>query len=593
MQVTVVSPTHAIIFDKVEHNYVSIGGHPAWGMLYDLNTDETWPFLLESNSFCASGLFLSNGMLISVGRNPAAHPDRGAVSQPQWELRHAGHGDRDARQTVVPHRSADHGWLCAHLLRGDGERVHEQHQPSMSFFPSKPTSPIKFDVPFLNRTLNANLFVHALSLPGQRAFIISNTQSTFFNWGASLPQEELLAHTFLGSNLTVTAPLDAGMYPPGPGYGTHRRHDGGVLVRETWRPAGQISDNAPSTQRLRTSATPPSGPVTPNHSMPVPVNVIDTDASGSLEMCSVEFTALASILTIQFPVNVIALLVSLNACVPSGARNGRNAVGTHIRERPPTLESLELVSVEDVSPNLLMEHRLKTDICAMCRIQVINVSVHLTNGDCFVIGHVYQYHENSKYCSAHKPSPNHAVDICLLHIMPALRGVFEESDADVCATGRDVTIFINDDRMQLGLSSQLLPPAKRLARQAFYAQHGVGWVMCPKHHSPPSRPRPRQAPCPHPRTAALKASNMNYGLALSLKVGKFVLQLVEEQERERVQRAIAAGESGVGVAAAGAGVGASLNSAHSGATALTTTTTSSALTAADVELDIEETFEEN
>ncbi|KAF8522004.1 hypothetical protein JB92DRAFT_2827666 [Gautieria morchelliformis] len=339
MQVTVVSPMHAIIFDKVEHNYVSIGGHPAWGMLYDLNTDETWPFLLESNSFCASGLFLSNGMLISVGGNPAAVIDtlNDAYHDVSTGCRASGwwsrHGERDAHQTVVPHRSADHGWLCAHLLRGDGERVHEQHQPSMSFFPSKPTSPIKFDVPFLNRTLNANLFVHALSLPGQRAFIISNTQSTFFNWGASLPQEEPLAHTFLGGNLTVTAPPDAGMYPPGPGYsGTHRSHDGGVLFRETWRPAGQISDNAPSTQRLRTSATPPSGPVTPNHSMPVPVNVIDTDASGSLKMCSVEFTALASILPIQFPVNVIALLVSLNACVPSGARNGRNAVGTHIRE---------------------------------------------------------------------------------------------------------------------------------------------------------------------------------------------------------------------------------------------------------------------
>ncbi|KAF8485692.1 hypothetical protein JB92DRAFT_3131057 [Gautieria morchelliformis] len=236
MQVTVVSPTHAIIFDKVEHNYVSIGGHPPWGMLYDLNMDESWPFLLESNSFCASGLFLSNGMLISVGGNPAAvidtsndayhhvnklqsirivelclSPDGNCVVQ---EMVNA-----NARQTVVPHCSADHGWLCAHLLGGDGERVHEQHQPSVSFFPSKPTSPIKFNVPFLNRTLNANLFVHALSLPGQQAFIISNTQSIFFNWGASPPQEEPLAHAFPGSNLTVTVPPDAGMYPPGPGYG--------------------------------------------------------------------------------------------------------------------------------------------------------------------------------------------------------------------------------------------------------------------------------------------------------------------------------------------------------------------------------------
>ncbi|KAF8516352.1 hypothetical protein JB92DRAFT_2910580 [Gautieria morchelliformis] len=57
--------------------------------------------------------------------------------------------------------------------------------------------------------------------------------------------------------------------------------------------------------------------------------------------------------------------------------------------------------------------------------------------------------------------------------------------------------------MQLGLSSQLLPPAERLAHQAFYAQHSTGWVARPKNHSLPSCPRPRQAPRPHPCTAAL------------------------------------------------------------------------------------------
>ncbi|KAF8480544.1 hypothetical protein JB92DRAFT_2837655 [Gautieria morchelliformis] len=210
MQVTVVSPTHAIIFDKVEHSYASIGGHPAWGVLYDLNTDETRLFLLESNSFCASGLFLSNGTLISVGGNPAA------VIDTSNDAYHDVNGLQGIR-IVEPCLSPDGNCVVQDIVTatrvkrwGDGERVYEQHQP-VSFFPSKPTSPIKFDVPFLNRTLNANLFVHALSLPGQRAFIISNTPSIFFNWGASPPQEEPLEHAFPGSNLTVTA-------PPGPQY---------------------------------------------------------------------------------------------------------------------------------------------------------------------------------------------------------------------------------------------------------------------------------------------------------------------------------------------------------------------------------------
>ncbi|KAF8510854.1 hypothetical protein JB92DRAFT_3179996 [Gautieria morchelliformis] len=77
-----------------------------------------------------------------------------------------------------------------------------------------------------------------------------------------------------------------------------------------------------------------------------------------------------------------------------------------------------------------MEHHLRTDICTMRRIKVINVSVHLTNGDCFFIGPVSQYHENSKYYSTHKPAPNHAVDICLLHItiqMPVYKESLEQT----------------------------------------------------------------------------------------------------------------------------------------------------------------------
>ncbi|KAF8485691.1 hypothetical protein JB92DRAFT_2760365, partial [Gautieria morchelliformis] len=117
------------------------------------------------------------------------------------------------------------------------------------------------------------------------------------------------------------------------------------------------------------------------------------------------------------------------------------------------------------------------------------------------IGHVYQYHENSKYCSAHKPAPNHAIDICLLHItiqMPVYKESLEQTILPSAESlkkamqtyarrGGTSMIFINEDGMQL------LPPAERLARQAFYAQHGIGWVTRPKHHS---------LPCPHPCTAA-------------------------------------------------------------------------------------------
>ena len=227
MQITVISPTHAMIFEKVEHNYASIGGHPAWGVLYNLNTDEISPFPLQSNSFCASGSFLSNGTLVSIGGNPAAV----IPSSPN------AYHDVDGRQSiriVEPCLSPDatdcnvldlvdgspiERWYPTVLRVTDGsgliigggtENVFMNNitinQPSVSFFPSRPTSPISFDFPFLNRTLNANLFVHAFSLPNKRAFVISNTQSIFFDWGASPPHEEATEYT-LPNGVRVTYPM--------------------------------------------------------------------------------------------------------------------------------------------------------------------------------------------------------------------------------------------------------------------------------------------------------------------------------------------------------------------------------------------------
>jgi len=227
MQITVISPTHAIIFDKVEHNYASINGHPAWSVLYNLETDETRPFLLESNSFCASGSFLSNGTLISIGGNPAAvidtsdnayHDVNGLQSIRILEPCLSPTGE-DCNVLDMVNASPIERWYPTVLRVTDGSALIlgggvanvfmnniTINQPSVSFFPSLPSSPIKFDVPFFNRTLNANLFVHAFSLPNKRAFVISNTESLFFNWGASPPHEESTIYT-LPNGVRVTYPM--------------------------------------------------------------------------------------------------------------------------------------------------------------------------------------------------------------------------------------------------------------------------------------------------------------------------------------------------------------------------------------------------
>lgn len=79
MQLAVVDDSHAIIVDKVEHNVLTVKGHPAWGSIYDFVNNKERPLDLHSNSFCAGGSWLSNGTLINVGGNPVKSDHTGAA----------------------------------------------------------------------------------------------------------------------------------------------------------------------------------------------------------------------------------------------------------------------------------------------------------------------------------------------------------------------------------------------------------------------------------------------------------------------------------------------------------------------------------
>lgn len=199
--------------------------------------------------------------------------------------------------------------------------------------------------------------------------------------------------------------------------------------------------------------------------------------------------------------------------------------------------SLSVFFVATGLKELLVEWRLDDDwrrfflIITMPFIFCVSLffTIQLTGNICFCIGPVSQYHENSKYYSAVKPEPNKAVDERLPHItiqMPVYKESLEQTITPSVESlkkamqtyarqGGSSTIFINDDGMQL------IPPAERAARQAFYAQHNIGWVARPKHD-------PLGSGFVRPGRFK-KASNMNYALALSMKLEKFLLYLLEKR----------------------------------------------------------------
>ncbi|KAG5642480.1 hypothetical protein DXG03_002730 [Asterophora parasitica] len=59
------------ILDKAEGNSAQVKGHPAWGSVWDINTQQATVMDVRSNVFCASGMHLPNGSYVTFGGNGA------------------------------------------------------------------------------------------------------------------------------------------------------------------------------------------------------------------------------------------------------------------------------------------------------------------------------------------------------------------------------------------------------------------------------------------------------------------------------------------------------------------------------------------
>ena len=64
LESVIVNPNLALFFDRASDDPLQINGHSAWGALFNLQTAEVTPLNVVTNSFCASGAFLSNGTMV-------------------------------------------------------------------------------------------------------------------------------------------------------------------------------------------------------------------------------------------------------------------------------------------------------------------------------------------------------------------------------------------------------------------------------------------------------------------------------------------------------------------------------------------------
>ncbi|KAG6853602.1 hypothetical protein C0991_002925 [Blastosporella zonata] len=59
------------ILDKAEGNAATINGHPAWGAVWDIASQQATVMNVLTNTFCASGMHLPNGSYVTFGGNGA------------------------------------------------------------------------------------------------------------------------------------------------------------------------------------------------------------------------------------------------------------------------------------------------------------------------------------------------------------------------------------------------------------------------------------------------------------------------------------------------------------------------------------------
>lgn len=208
MQLAIVSSSHAIIIDKVEHNPLSISGHPAWAALYNLNTHTVRPLSMQSNSFCAGGTFLSNGTMINVGGNPIVSSHTAAADFGDLDglqgirlFEPCDSDSADGCEVYENHariRMASPRWYNTVLRISDGSAMiiggskkggwinnSTVNNPTIEYFPPKSihgSNGMPIRLPFLVDTLNSNLFPIAFSLPDGTIFMAANRDAMIYNW---------------------------------------------------------------------------------------------------------------------------------------------------------------------------------------------------------------------------------------------------------------------------------------------------------------------------------------------------------------------------------------------------------------------------
>ncbi|KAK7031846.1 copper radical oxidase [Favolaschia claudopus] len=260
MQLAVVSETKAIIYDKVEHNPLTVNGHVAWAVELDLNTQQVRALNPLSNSWCATGSFISNGTLVNSGGNPIVITGANGLQGIRL-FTPCTNGSCDVYENPTRIRLSSARWYPSSVRIEDGSIIifggsvsggfinsAGINNPSYEFYPPKNINGfngLKIPSQFLIDTLNGNHFPNLVALPDGTIFVSANRQAMILNWKTNT--ETRLPG--IPNGVRISSPFSAGhvLLPlsPSNNYTPEIMICGGSTVSDTVS-ASSISSQAPT-----------------------------------------------------------------------------------------------------------------------------------------------------------------------------------------------------------------------------------------------------------------------------------------------------------------------------------------------------------
>ncbi|KAF8595716.1 hypothetical protein BDV93DRAFT_528477 [Ceratobasidium sp. AG-I] len=203
MQMTVATNTTVVIIDKFEQNPLhDSADKPVWGAVYSTVSDNARPLHLVTNSFCATGTWLSNGTLVNLGGNPVVATANASSDNGLMGIRHynpcADSGNCDVYESPYRIRLTSYRWYPSSARLSDGSvfiygganggswtNFDPLNNPSYEFYPPKNINGyngMKIPAPFLEDSLPHNMFPHMMLLPSNDVFIAANNMAMTLNW---------------------------------------------------------------------------------------------------------------------------------------------------------------------------------------------------------------------------------------------------------------------------------------------------------------------------------------------------------------------------------------------------------------------------